>query len=259
MTFPKARLIVSAILFISWLGFLFYLVLEARAVIISRPQFQIAQTVAVFKVRDDGGKPDSLAAVKEILWGDPKLAGKNIRLTDLLACDKEQGYSGGGDYVIPLMRRGGVWQIAQVPIPLSYRPTHLSHGTVELVDAGANPDLVLDCMVDFAREKPLERGNLLAPFLPALVVRGLGRDFFDADIGLRPNLAVFLRGKFAWYDVFELPRGPMARLAIADAHALEKKLKKCGADVRVSEEEVRIYRWPEVRQQVEAVLAAKKK
>jgi hypothetical protein len=235
MTFPRARLAVSAILFISWLGFLFYLVLETKTVIISRPQFQIAQTVLVVKVSDDGGAPDPIVTVKEVLWGDGAQAGEKLSLTDLRACKKEHGYSGAGDYVIPLMRRGGVWQIAQVPIP-DYYKRPWSHGTLELRDAGPDPNCVLDCFLEFSREKPLYAENLLRPVMPAIAMRHLGRAFFFVE--------------FEWQDLIDLPRSPSPRLPIKDALDLQKRLKKCGADVKVKMEEVRIYRWTEVREQV---------
>jgi hypothetical protein len=236
MTFPKARLVVSAILFLSWLGFLFFLVLETKSVFISKPQFQIAQTVLVVEVRDDAGTPDPRVTVKEVLWGDGAHEGEKLRLIDLLACKTEHGYSGAGDYVIPLMRRGGVWQIAQIPIP-DYYKRPWSHGTLELRDPGPDPNCVLDCFLEFAREKPREAENLLKQMTPTIAIRHLGRAFFGVD--------------FEWQDVIDPPRGPLPRLPIQDAEELQTRLKKCGAEVRVNVEEVRIYRWtPEVRGQV---------
>src|SRR5437667_151918 len=55
MTFPKARLVVAACLFLGWLGFLFYLVVNARTVVLSKPQFLIAQAFVVVDVGADGG------------------------------------------------------------------------------------------------------------------------------------------------------------------------------------------------------------
>ena len=57
MTFPKARLVVSACLFVGWLVFLFVLWLRSSDVILSHPQFMIAQVYAVVEIRDADGKP----------------------------------------------------------------------------------------------------------------------------------------------------------------------------------------------------------
>ena len=248
MTFPKARLVVSAILFISWIGFLSYMVLQTRSVIISKPQFQIAQMVLVVDVRDDGGIADPTVTVKEVLWGDGVQVGEKLPLIDLLACKKEQGFSVAGDYVIPLMHRGGVWQIAQVPIP-DYYKRPWSHGTLELRDLGPDPNCVLDCFLEFARQKPREAENLLKPVMPMIAARILERPFFGADIGMLP-LQLLPEG-FAWQDRIDRPRGLLPRLPLQDAEDLQKRLEKCGADVRENVEEVRIYRWtPDVRGQV---------
>jgi hypothetical protein len=250
MTFPKARLVVSAMLFISWLGFLSFLVLETKKVIIARPQFQIAQAVFVVKIRDDGGKPDPLVTVREILWGNGASVGQELRLNDLLGCKKEHGYSGAGDYVIPLTRRADAWQIVPISTP-GYKRQNRSHGTLEIFDAGPHSDCVLDCFLEYAGEKPREAEELLKPLRPALAARCLGRDFFGADFGILPSFPVFLRPDFAWQDVVDLPRGPMPRQPIADAFDLQKRLKKCGMTVEVNVEELRIYPWtPEVSEQV---------
>ena len=119
MTFPKVRPIIFAALFLAWLGFLFYLVLDTQHTVISKPQVRIAQAVLIVAVRDEGGKADPTVSVAEVLKSDPAhlvLVGQKLRLIDLLGCKKEHGYSGAGDYVIPLTWRRR-WQIAAIPPP----------------------------------------------------------------------------------------------------------------------------------------------
>jgi hypothetical protein len=256
MTFPKARLIVSAVLFLAWLGFLLYLVIETKNTVISKPQIQIAQAVVIVAVRDDGGKPAPAVTVKEVLAGAGagRMAGQKLRLTDLLGCKKEHGYVGAGDYVIPLMRRGGAWQIAPIPTP-GYSRSHPSHGTLELRNAGPNRELVLGRLLEYARQQPLEADDLLEPLMPALATSYLGRAFFGEDLGC----ALFGTG-FRWQLWIDLPLVALPRrLPIADALALKKDLEKSKAEIDLNVEEVRIYPLtPEVRDQVEEVIAAKK-
>src|SRR2546423_376110 len=104
MTVPKARLVAFAILFLPCIAILFYLVLETKNVSVAKAQFLIAQAVLVVEVRGEDGRPDPRVAVKEVLWcRDPAIrpqVGQKLRLTDLLACKKEQGYTGPGDYLV---------------------------------------------------------------------------------------------------------------------------------------------------------------
>jgi hypothetical protein len=266
MTFPKARLIVSAVLFLAWLGFLLYLVGETKNTVISKPQVQIAQAVVIVAVRDDGGKADPTVTVKEQLGrndndealrqlaGRRGLAGQQLRLTDLLGCKKGHGYVGAGDYVIPLMRRAGAWQIAAIPTPGYSRP-HPSHGALELRDAGPYPECVLWRLLEYAGQKPGEADGLLEPLMPAMATCYLGQSFFGEVYG-----PVLFGADFHWQTWIDLPRGRLpSRLPIADALELKAELEKCKAKVEVSVEEVRIYPLtPEVRAQVEAVITGKK-
>jgi hypothetical protein len=258
MTFPKARLVVSAILFLAWLGFLFHLVLETNKVVISKPQFQIAQVVIVVVVRDDGGKPEPAVTVQEVPRGNNKaqLAGQKLHLTDLLACNKDHGYVGPGEYVIPLIQRAGAWQIAPIPRPGYKRPSLANLGTLEIQNPGPSPQPVLERLLEYARQKPREADDLLEPLMPAIATCYLGQAFFGAAPG-----RILFGNEFQWQRWIDLPRTPLPRrLPIADALALKKELKECGAKVEVNEEEVRIYPWtPEVREQVEDVLATNKR
>ncbi len=118
MTFPKARLAVSAALFLSWLAFLFYLVVTARSIVLSQPQFLIAQSYVVVEVRDQGGRPDPDVTVAEVLWAaeraDHQLT--KLHLPDLAACTKANGYRGEGKYLLPLVKSATV-PFAIAPLP----------------------------------------------------------------------------------------------------------------------------------------------
>ena len=119
MTFPKARLVVSLCLFLSWLGFLGYLVAERRTIVLSGPQFLIAQAVIVAEVRDDHGQPDPIATVKQVEWSVDEAhrppVGKSLHLHELPDCGRQHGYRGAGEYVIPLLKHGDAVRIAPVP------------------------------------------------------------------------------------------------------------------------------------------------
>jgi hypothetical protein len=116
-----------------------------------------------------------------------------------------------------------------------------------LRDAGPNPDCVLESLLEYAKQKPGEADDLLRPLLPALAMRNLGPAFFGDDLG-----RVVYGDDFRWQRWIEVPLGTLPRrLPIEDATALVERLKKCGAEVRVDAEEVRIYRCtPDVRGQV---------
>jgi hypothetical protein len=120
MTFPKARLAVSAFLFVAWLVFLFVVWLRSSAIILAKPQFLIAQLYVVVDVRDECGKADSEVTVEEVLWAsdpaDNDLAKKSLHLADLSACTKQDGYQGAGKYLVPLVKSPDMrTRIAPVP------------------------------------------------------------------------------------------------------------------------------------------------
>src|SRR2546426_1012264 len=72
MTFPKARLVVSACLFMGWLGFLAYLVAESRTIVLSKPQFLVAKLYVVVDVRDKDDRANPDVTVEKILWPNDK-------------------------------------------------------------------------------------------------------------------------------------------------------------------------------------------
>jgi hypothetical protein len=137
MTFPKARLVVSACLFLAWLGFLLYLVIDSRKVVLSKPQFLVAQLYAIIEATAGNPgdvHPDATVTVTQVLWSahdaDRKLEKQVLRLPDLAECTKEHGYLGAGKYLLPLIESSDGWMIASLP-RFVYRAPHPTHGTVE--------------------------------------------------------------------------------------------------------------------------------
>jgi hypothetical protein len=134
MTFPKARLAVSAFLFVSWLLFLFVVWLRSSATILSKPQFVVAQLYIVADVRDERGKANPDVTVDEVLWAfdpaDQDLVTKSLHIAELSTCPKQDGYQGAGKYLVPLVKAtDGAYRIAPIPWAAS---RHATHGTIEV-------------------------------------------------------------------------------------------------------------------------------
>jgi hypothetical protein len=134
MTFPKARLAVSACLFVAWLFFLFVVWLRSSPIILSKPQFLSADVFVLVEVRDERGKAAPEMMIEEVLWAsdpaDEMLAKKSLRLADLSACRKENGYHGAGKYLVPLVKSTAA-PLMIAPVPrVDYR--QFTHGTVEV-------------------------------------------------------------------------------------------------------------------------------
>jgi hypothetical protein len=136
MTFPKARLAVSAVLFLSWIGFLLYLVVTDRSVVLSRPQFAIAQLVVVADVKT-GARSESLdprITILEVPWAansaDRKFVDQAIEIPELASFEQEHGNVGPGKYILALQRRSGdIFEIA--PLPRDAEPWNAKHITLE--------------------------------------------------------------------------------------------------------------------------------
>jgi hypothetical protein len=128
------RLVLTASLFVGWLGYLGYLVatrpLTAAGIplVLSRPQIMISPIDIVADVSDD---PDAPVVVVEILYPpDSSLqVGQKLTVLDLESCrplprrqnDKPpDDFTGAGRYLIPLRPSGrekGAYEV--VPIPTS--------------------------------------------------------------------------------------------------------------------------------------------
>jgi hypothetical protein len=125
MVFPRARLIVAACLFVGWLGFLLFLVIQnQRMIVLSRPQFLAASLYVIADVRGTEEKPASQVKIERVAWakaaGDHNLTGQTIDVKNLADLGKAQGYAGPGPYILPLREVGGQgYEIVPVPPSLS--------------------------------------------------------------------------------------------------------------------------------------------
>ena len=129
-SFPRTRALVAGVLFVSWIGYLAYLVSVTRDTIaLAGPQIQTADIVIVADVKDDLGRGESEVRVKEVLSAATPVkiaAGEKILVDDLLFVGRKQGYRGAGSYVIPLKRidGGSSFRVKMLPIvPGYYAPT----------------------------------------------------------------------------------------------------------------------------------------
>src|SRR5437764_15046479 len=97
----RAGLAVSAALFVSWLGYLGYLVVtDARPPIVSYPQLlaATAEVVARVEAGPDGQLPRRLT-VEQVLRGDGLKEGQSIAVANL---PDSAGYGRPGGYLVPL-------------------------------------------------------------------------------------------------------------------------------------------------------------
>jgi hypothetical protein len=124
-------LTVTAVLFISWLGYLGYLaatagrpILPGRAapVVLRRPQFLISTVDVIADVGADGSRASRRATVVEVHWppsaaGD--LQGKTITVSNLSDCS---GWTGPGRYILPLVHADSAYRVAPIPPSPGYEP-----------------------------------------------------------------------------------------------------------------------------------------
>ena len=128
MTFPKARVIVAACLFLGWLGFLLYLVIDSRTVVLSKPQFMLAPVYAVVEFPQKRGVVYSgSGTIIEVLWSadpaDQKLVGQPIHVPWISSFNQ-------ATYLVPLEKTAdGKLELAPIP-RVDLRQT-ATHGTVE--------------------------------------------------------------------------------------------------------------------------------
>lgn len=236
MTSQKARLIVSLCLFLAWLAFLGFLVSERYTIILSQPQFAIADAIIIAEVKAE----DSTVQIKEIPWCERGVDRKSIpnRFPELVSLTKANGFLGPGDYIIPLST-DGFFEITPVRTGGMRNYTHAS---LYIFDGGPNVDSVIKRLLRYAQEKPQHAEGLVAPAL----VRYLGFRILMPDVDVAVG-----------FHELMLPR----RLPLPDARILQKDLKALGAEVQlVHFAELRVYPdLPQTRSQLEKLLAVKKK
>ena len=146
MVFPKARLVVSGLLFVGWILFLLYLVTITRdPVILSRPQILVANLCVLAKIDERDGRPAPEVRVTKILWSADDaqaLAGKLLPLADVADLDRPQGWAGAGDYLLALTKRRSGKEISYELTAIPQMGFHPATVAVELVDVGPHRDQV---------------------------------------------------------------------------------------------------------------------
>jgi len=141
MVFPRMRAWVSGLLFIAWLGFLTFLAVKTHGrSIVAGPQVMRSNLVVVATLADAEGRPASKIFVRDVLYaanGDWKrLVGQSLDLNELAFFSAREGWTGPGDYVMPLTRLPARDQIT--PLPMS--PGYLPAAADVVVKVGKTPD-----------------------------------------------------------------------------------------------------------------------
>jgi len=146
MVFPKARLAVSAGLFLAWIGFLAYLVAHTRdPVILSRPQVVVSSVIVVAEVKEEASRPTPTVTVKKVVrqlpGQDANWVGAPLLVEGLAHIGSRQGWRGPGAYIIPLTKRGAAYEVTPLPLSPGYFPEFV---TVELARIGPDKDKVAE-------------------------------------------------------------------------------------------------------------------
>jgi hypothetical protein len=110
MKVAHVRLAAAAVLFLGWIGWLAYLVVNSHdPVILSRPQFLVADLWVIADVGVEDGRPARMVSVREDVWSSAgkKLAGATIEVVDLPEIGADKGWEGPGTYILPLLIHAG--------------------------------------------------------------------------------------------------------------------------------------------------------
>jgi hypothetical protein len=129
MKAARMRLIVAALLFFAWLGWLGYLAVKAsieQNIVLSRPQFLMSNLDVIGEIQDiDFEQKDTPTAVKvvEVHWpaAEKKLEGKTIQVARLGECRRD--WRGPGLYILPLIHPGpDKYEVAPTPPSPGFPP-----------------------------------------------------------------------------------------------------------------------------------------
>jgi hypothetical protein len=125
MTTARIRLILAALAFAVWIGWLTYLAMTAsRPTVLSRPQILLASYDVLTEIKTDSNGPAPEVTVQEVYWpaGDPdKLRGRSITVRQL-PHTAEDGWKGPGLYLLPLARvEDATYQVVAVPPSPGYK------------------------------------------------------------------------------------------------------------------------------------------
>jgi hypothetical protein len=147
MTFPRARVVVSASLFVAWLAYLAYLVAASRdTIVLSRPQFLAAEMCVLAELKD----PAEEVTVLDVFWAvrpaDQQLNGQKVHVANLAEAEP-QGYQGPGKYILPLRRKGKEdLEVVAIPPSPGYVPAFVN---VRVYDPGPDPERVARLAAEF--------------------------------------------------------------------------------------------------------------
>src|SRR4051794_34108189 len=105
MVSPKARLALSATLFLAWIGFLVYLVVHTRdpmlrpgiqASVLSRPQLMDWAVVWMGEVNEKDARPAPAVTITKVAWNKAGEAatptGSQLTIKGLADCGRGQGW-----------------------------------------------------------------------------------------------------------------------------------------------------------------------
>lgn len=120
----RLRLLVGAVAFLAWIGFLAYLVATAsRPIVLSRPQLLVSNLDVIAQVgQQPGGGPDPAVKVVEVYWPKAegeKLQDQTVKIENLADVGAAQGWQGPGLYILPLTQTGRDedrrWRVTPTP------------------------------------------------------------------------------------------------------------------------------------------------
>jgi hypothetical protein len=133
-----ARLAVAALLYVGWIGWLVYLVAttvrpqvhlwppaveKTPPVVLSRPQFLVAELVVLAEIDPDDAK--SPPVVREVFWPKTEAFGRLVgQPLPVRSLDRRHaaGLEGAGLYLVPLTREGDGWRVTPTPPSPGYLP-----------------------------------------------------------------------------------------------------------------------------------------
>jgi hypothetical protein len=111
----RVRLAAAVVLFGAWIGWLAYLAATtSRPTVLSRPQFLVSTLDVIARVDDDHGRPGAVVHVLSVRWpaGQQDEWDRPITVTNLSEC---RGWTGPGEYILPLVADGDNYRVAGIP------------------------------------------------------------------------------------------------------------------------------------------------
>src|SRR5262249_10524960 len=123
----RTRLVLSAVLFAAWIGWLAYLAATAtRPIVLSRPQLLVSTLDVIARVDADGDHPAATVPIVKVHWppGRDDWKDKTITVSNLPECS---GWDGPGEYILPLVNDAENYQVARLPRSPGY-PGPSAHG-----------------------------------------------------------------------------------------------------------------------------------